>query len=79
MPTQLERAADAVADLPVVSETRVTESVAYGSEIIEVDIHPSCDRVPPAVLLRLGSFDCGVLDVSTQGPDRQRSYLVDAQ
>jgi len=75
---KLESAAEAVGDLPVVAHAEVVDSAAYGHAIIEVTCHPHCGRVPPAVLRRLATNDCGALDISTQGAGATQSYLVDA-
>lgn len=73
----MTQALHAVRDLPVVvGVEQTTDRPEYGHPMLEVTVHHSCDRVPPAVARRLGAFDYGIVAVLTRGdPER---YVVEA-
>jgi len=66
----LEAAAEHVAMLPGVATAEVTTREDHGRDVIELVIGAEYERVPPRVLRRLTSHDCGVVDVSRQGTHR---------
>jgi len=67
-PGDLRRGVEAVAALPSVAAVDVlAHDSRVGGPLAELVLRPYCERVPPAILRKLGVEDCGVRRVARQG------------